>query len=82
MTDEKFENDESFDGRCKQVIDFMRIRHEDHDEQTITFSTISRKFRWRPSEHAEIRDSLLDQALIAVHTVPVEGEQTFVYKLL
>jgi hypothetical protein len=70
-----------FENRCKRLIELLTDWRKQHGNEWMPYRNISRKLRWSPREHEEVRYALQDQERIKVAKLKTPGRPKLVYRL-
>lgn len=78
----KYISNSDFDAMCKLLIKYMEDCRKKHGNKWVTYHAITRKLRWKPREHMEVREALLNQGLIVIDSISTKGRSKIVYRLV
>ena len=70
-----------FDARCKAVLATLACWRDRHGDAWMPFFEISRRHRWTPREHEEVRTALLNQRKIKYEEEKTGGTPRRLYRL-
>ncbi len=73
-------SDSDFDHRCQRLLQVLIEWESRHDDPWMPYREITRRLRWCPREHDEVRQALIDQERIEVDTQQTGGRPRLVYR--